>query len=132
MITDRYVISNIAFQCAKLPDKKDRETLKEWILELEYKHFDIPRPDMSIFLDVPFHFIERKLTESRTGEDRDYLKGNADIHEQDLELQKRVRQVYLELVDTDPTVRIVKCSDPSGEMLSQETIFGKVRKLLFP
>ena len=132
VVTDRYVISNIAFQCAKLQDIKDREALKEWILKLEYEYFDIPRPDMSIFLDVPFHFIEKKLTGSRMGEDRDYLRGNADIHEQDLELQKRVRQVYLEMVDADPAVRIVKCDDPSGEMLSQEKIFEKVRDLLFP
>ena len=131
VITDRYVISNIAFQCAKLQGKKDRAALKQWILKLEYEHHGIPRPDMSVFLDVPFRFTKRKLTASRSGQDRNYLLGNADIHEQDLELQKKVRQVYLEIVDEDPSVRIVDCSDGSGEMLSPELIFTKVRSLLF-
>ena len=132
VITDRYVISNIAFQCAKLREKGDRVVLKEWILKLEYEYHAIPRPDMSIFLDVPFHFTEKKLTTVRRGEDRNYLLGNADIHEQDLELQKKVRQVYLEIVNEDPSVRIVECSDGSGEMLPPERIFTKVRNLLFP
>jgi dTMP kinase len=132
VITDRYVISNIAFQCAKLQGERDRKALKEWILKLEYAHHDIPRPDMSIFLDVPFPFTEKQLSESRTGEDRDYLKGNTDIHEQDLELQKKVRQVYLEMAEQDPTFRIVECSGKSGEMQSPDLIFNKVRSMLFP
>ena len=85
-----------------------------------------------MILDVPFQFTKKKLTASRKGEDRDYLLGNTDIHEQDLELQEKVRQVYHEIVDEDPSVRIVECSDGSGEMLSPEQISTKVRNILFP
>jgi dTMP kinase len=131
VITDRYVISNIAFQCAKLKGKKDRVALKNWILNIEYEYHGIPRPDMNIFLDVPFGFTKKKLTSSRQGEDRDYLRGNADIHEQDLDLQKKVREVYLEIVEEDPSVRIVNCGNQVGEMRSPQEIFSQVRKLLF-
>jgi len=130
VITDRYVISNIAFQCAKMKGDKEKAALKEWILRLEYEHHEIPRPDMSIFLDVPFRFTEKKLSNTRQGEDRDYLRGNTDIHEQDLELQKKVRQVYREVVDEDASVRIVDCSDEAGEMLTPGQIFEKLLGLL--
>ena len=81
VIVDRYVYSNIGYQCAKLPAGKERDTLREWILRTEFEEFAIPRPDVSLFLDVPFSFTERKLTETREGDDRSYLQGGKDIHE---------------------------------------------------
>lgn len=91
VIVDRYVYSNVGYQCAKIDDPADRERLREWIIDLEYGHNGIPQPDLSLFLDVPFSFTQRKLTEQREGDDRDYLKGKADIHEASLSLQERVR-----------------------------------------
>ena len=71
VIADRYVYSNIGYQCAKVESKSKREELKQWIFSLEYDYFKIPRPDVSLFLDVPFAFTERKLlAEVREGDDR--------------------------------------------------------------
>ena len=64
MVLDRYVYSNIGYQCAKLAGEEERRRLSEWILELEYSYYKIPRPDLSLFLDVPFAFTERKLAET--------------------------------------------------------------------
>ena len=75
VILDRYVYSNVGFQCAKLPAGKERDRLAEWIVNLEFGYNGLPRPDMSLFLDVPFAFTERKLTEVREGDDRNYLNG---------------------------------------------------------
>ncbi|NLA49381.1 MAG: thymidylate kinase, partial [Bacteroidales bacterium] len=97
VILDRYTFSNIAYQCAKLDEGKEREELTEWILDLEFRHFGIPVPDLNIFLDVPFAFTEKKLLLSRTGDDRKYLGGTRDIHEESLLFQKKVREVYLQL-----------------------------------
>lgn len=132
VIVDRYVYSNIAYQCAKLPDtpgNEARNLLKKWILELEYKHNDIPRPDLSLFLDVPFAFTERKLTEHREGDDRDYLQGKKDIHEASLTLQQQVRQVYLSCAATDPDFKVIDCGDGDinqHAMLSPDQIFNKI------
>ena len=80
VICDRYVYSNIGYQCAKVADAAEREKLREWILSLEYDYFAIPRPDVSLFLDVPFAFTERKLLQDvREGDDRAYLHGKKDI-----------------------------------------------------
>ena len=126
VIVDRYVYSNIGYQCAKIEDATEKERLKKWILDLEYVHNDIPRPDLSLFLDVPFKFTRRKLTESRTGDDRDYLKGKQDIHEASLTLQERVRQVYLDCAAGDGSFRVIECGDHSGEMLPPDEIFKKI------
>ncbi|KPL12668.1 MAG: thymidylate kinase [Bacteroides sp. SM1_62] len=132
VVADRYVVSNIAFQCAKLDTAKEREALRDWILKFEYEYHKIPRPDVNIFLDVPFKFTRQKLKGERRGEDRDYLNGKADIHEQDLDFQNKVRQVYLELSVTEPTLQVIKCSDNRGEMLSPDEIFTSIQHLLFP
>ena len=36
VIVDRYVYSNIAFQCAKLSNREEQEKLRDWILEFEF------------------------------------------------------------------------------------------------
>lgn len=130
VICDRYVYSNIGYQCAKVTDRAERERLREWILSLEYDYFAIPRPDLSLFLDVPYAFTERKLREEvREGDDRAYLQGKADIHEQSMELQLKVRQVYLDAAAEDENMHVVDCS--VGEsMAAPEVIFEKIRTIV--
>ena len=132
VVLDRYVYSNVGFQCAKLPAGEERDRLADWIVNLEFGHNALPRPDLSLFLDVPFAFTERKLSEAREGDDRDYLQGGQDIHEASLQLQQDVRSVYLALAAKDPSLRVVDCSDASGAMESPEGIFAKIRAELIP
>lgn len=132
VILDRYVYSNVGFQCAKLPAGKERDRLAEWIVNLEFGYNGLPRPDMSLFLDVPFAFTERKLSEVREGDDRDYLQGGQDIHEASLALQQNVRSVYLAMAAKDPSLRVVDCCDTVGAMDSPEGIFAKIRAELTP
>jgi dTMP kinase len=129
IILDRYVYSNIAYQCAKLSGEVNRDDLKKWILDTEFGYFKLPKPDLNIFLDVPFGFTKRKLTEQRSGNDRDYLNGVRDIHEEDLSFQERVREVYLTLEKEDNFVRI-NCNNEQGQMLSPDDIFIKIKKEL--
>ena len=93
VILDRYVYSNVGYQCAKLPAGAGRRRLARWIVDLEFTRNGLPRPDLSLFLDVPFSFTERKLTAAREGDDRRYLQGAEDIHESSLALQRAVREV---------------------------------------
>ena len=130
VICDRYVYSNIGYQCAKVADEAEREKLREWILSLEYDYFAIPRPDVSLFLDVPFAFTERKLIqEVREGDDRAYLNGKKDIHEQSLDLQRAVRQVYIDAAEHDENMFVVDCSS-DGEMAKPEVIFERIKSIV--
>ena len=132
VIVDRYVYSNIGYQCAKLPAGEERDTLREWILRTEFEEFAIPRPDVSLFLDVPFSFTERKLTETREGDDRSYLQGGKDIHEASLDLQRRVREVYLESAACSDDIKVVDCSTTEGTMASPKEIYERIMRHLLP
>ena len=130
MLLDRYVYSNIAYQCAKLTDAEEAERLREWIFNTEYINFDLPKPDLNIFLDVPISFVESKLTSNRGGEDRDYLEGGQDIHEADIEFQKRVRAMYQRQCELDPSFIRIDCSDEYGNMLPPNAIFEKIQAVV--
>lgn len=130
VLLDRYVYSNIAYQCAKLADKEEAETLREWIFNTEYGSFELPRPDLNIFLDVPIGFVEEKLNSTRGGDDREYLNGAQDIHEADIEFQKRVREIYRRQCELDPKFIRIDCSDEYGMMMSPGAIFAKVKEVV--
>lgn len=130
VLLDRYVYSNIAFQCAKLSQQSEQEELSKWIINTEYNEFAIPRPDLNIFLDVPLSFVDSKLKDSRSGDDRGYLNGKSDIHEADMKFQERVRQVYLRQCEKDSSFIRVCCSDPQGNMLPAEEIFKKLQTVI--
>ena len=132
VIVDRYVYSNIGYQCAKIADKEARLRLNDWILNLEYEVNKIPRPDVSLFLDVPFAFTEKRLTEQREGDDRSYLNGASDIHEQSLSLQQRVREVYIESSQRDSELVVVDCSNTEGAMALPDEIFSRIEKQIAP
>lgn len=125
VLIDRYVLSNIAYQCAKIEDTQGAQELKQWILGLEYDYNGIVQPDLTLFLDVPFRFTAEKLTQQRQGDDRGYLNGKSDIHEASLSLQEKVRQQYLN--HTDQRYKIISCADQNdGQMLSIDTISNKI------
>ncbi|MBQ6878659.1 MAG: deoxynucleoside kinase [Bacteroidales bacterium] len=130
VLLDRYVYSNIAYQCAKLSDQEEAEGLREWIFNTEYGNFDLPRPDLNIFLDVPIGFVESKLSSQRGGEDREYLNGAQDIHEADIEFQKRVRDIYRRQCRLDSRFIRIDCADENGQMLPPGAIFAKVKEVV--
>lgn len=130
VLLDRYTYSNIAYQCAKLNSGDEQDRLMNWILSLEFGHFSIPQPDLNIFLDVPHQFTETKLRGSRDGNDRNYLNGTSDIHEESLEFQKKVRDIYLRVSLTDERLTVIDCSNERGDMLSPEDIFLRIIELL--
>lgn len=130
VLLDRYVYSNIAYQCAKLEDADEAEALRVWIDSTEYGDFGLPRPDLNIFLDVPIGFVEQSLTSGRSGDDRSYLNGGQDIHEADIEFQKRVRDMYRVQASKDSRFIVVDCSDEQGRMLPPDDIFSKVKAVV--
>ena len=130
ILLDRYVYSNIAYQCAKLADEDEAEALRDWIFNTEYGSFELPKPDLNIFLDVPIAFVESKLKSQRGGSDRDYLEGGQDIHEADIEFQKRVRSIYRKQCELDPKFIRIDCSDEYGEMLPPDEIFATVKAVV--
>ena len=130
VLLDRYVYSNIAYQCAKLHSPEERARLRDWIFNTEFGNFALPVPDVNLFLDVPIDFVKENLTSQRIGDDRNYLEGSKDIHEASISFQRDVREIYLGETIRDPHFRRIDCSDSKGRMLPPESIFEKVREVV--
>ncbi|MFP4047499.1 MAG: dTMP kinase [Bacteroidales bacterium] len=130
VLIDRYVFSNIAFQCAKLENSDDIEKLSDWIKYLEYQYHKIPRPDISLFLDVPIEFIRNNLTKKRSGEDREYLQGKEDIHEKNISFQEKVRKIYLKEVNKEKDFYLIDCYDETNMIMEPQVTMQKILKFI--
>mgnify|MGYP002627235300 CR=1 FL=1 len=126
VLTDRYVYSNIAYQCAKMKDTQSRKELKRWILDYEFRLNGLPKPDRTFFLDVPFSFVEKTLRENRAGDDREYLNGGKDIHEASISFQKQVYEEYKQLLHEESDIVNIPCFDESSNFLPKEEIHSKI------
>lgn len=129
IILDRYVLSNIAFQCAKVKGK-EKELLIDWILDFEFNFISLPKPDLTLFLDVPILEIETRLNKERIGEDREYLNGKKDIHEQDINFQVNVRKVYYSLSDYVDNYHIINTVDSNYKLYNIQDLFESYKHLL--
>ena len=86
----------------------------------------MPWPELS----VPLEFIKKNLSETRTGDDRDYLNGKEDIHEKSITLQENVYKEYLKLLDARDDFGKVDCFDTEGRFLPKEQIHAMIWKKL--
>ena len=79
VLSDRYTTSNAVHQASK-EQGEDRKAFLQWLYEFEYEKLGLPRPDLTIYLDVPTDFTEKMLRHREQATDT-----KADIHEQDSE-----------------------------------------------
>ncbi len=124
VIADRYLTANMAHQGGKFETTQERKEYFEWLYNFEYKHAQIPKPDLNIILYVPAE-VNIKLIENR---------GNVkDIHENNPDHLKRADQTYREIAEQFSDIELVECCH-SGEIMSRETIheliWEKVQKML--
>ena len=87
ILSDRYTTSNAVHQASKEPEETRDEFMK-WLYEFEYDRLGLPRPDLTIYLDVPTDFTEKLLRHREADTDT-----KADIHEQDMEYLATCRRI---------------------------------------
>lgn len=114
VLLDRYVFSNMAYQGGKYNAELQSQVMRDWINEFEFGFLELPYPDINIFFDVPIETIKKRLEDKREGEDRRYLKGKSDIHEMDMQFQRKVREQYLAL-EGYQGYKIIPVEDKSPE-----------------
>ena len=56
VILDRYVESNMGHQAGKLKDKQEKLDMMNWLENLEYDLLKLPRPDLVLFLYMPYQY----------------------------------------------------------------------------
>ena len=126
IVSNRYATSNMAHQGARLPEEKRKEFL-DWIDELEYKVHKIPRPDIVIYLHVPWQ-IGVELTKKK-GE-RAYINGDGpDIAEADTAHRQAAEDMYMSLCRKRKRWFAIECV-VDGKLLSREAIHERILGVL--
>ena len=123
LILDRYVYSNMAHQAGKLDDVDARNKMIDKLEEFEFGILELPRPDVAIFLYMPYEY-GLKLKEGRSEK--------LDQHEISYENQVNSIKTYLEMESRYNFIRIDCVKDGSirtKQDISDE-IYKKVKKIL--
>ena len=78
VLSDRYTTSNAVHQASK-EQGSARDAYLKWLYEFEYDKLGLPRPNLTIYLDVPTDFTEKMLRSREQA-----TNTQADIHEKDM------------------------------------------------
>lgn len=127
VISNRYVSANMIHQTGKLVDEKERDEFLEWLEDLEFNIFNIPRPDKVIFLNVTPE-TSQKLVLKKS--DREYLKDwkKMDLHEEDKNHLTNAYNAAMQVVKKYNWTKI-DC-EINGEMRSIEEINSEILKYI--
>lgn len=126
VLSDRYTTSNAVHQAAKEPEERQKEFFS-WLYDLEYRHMELPVPDLVIYLDMP-----TELTEMLMRRREHDTHTQADIHEQNMEYLRHCRETGLHAAKFYGWT-IVNCAK-DGKLRSiddiHEEIYSLVQKCL--
>lgn len=107
VLSNRYVSSSLGHQGGKIDDPLERKAFFNWLYELEYKIFCLPKPDLSLILYVEPE-IAQNLSKKRQRED---WKGKTkDIHEDNLEHLKKAANVFKEIAESFSNFKFINCT----------------------
>lgn len=104
VISARYVTSNAIYQMTKL-DKAQWDSYLDWLYDFEYEKLGMPRPDKTIFLDMPVEISQKLLSARYDGDE-----SKKDIHEQNVSFLKSCREAALYVAERDGWV-IIPCGN---------------------
>lgn len=120
LIADRYTTSNAVYQAAKL-EADERAAYLDWLFDFEYEKLALPAPDAVIYLDMAPEASAALLKKRYEGEE-----AKKDIHERDLDFQKRCREAALACAESRAW-HIISC-DEGGAPLSESEIAREVER----
>lgn len=129
VITDRYVSANQIHQGGKIYDPEEKKEFLLWLDKLEYGIFEIPRPDVVLYLDVPAPTTKKLLAENKEEmkKKKEYLKRREDVVESDdTYIENSIKSATQIVKERNEWCRI-QCTE-GGELLSRESIHRKVLK----
>ncbi len=122
ILASRYVSSNAIHQMVKL-DKGGWNDYLDWLEDYEYNKLGLPKPDKTIFLDMPVEISQELLNKRYNGD-----VSKKDIHEGNVEYLKRCRETALYAADKLGWI-VLECN--SGDLpKSEDVINEKLMKII--
>jgi dTMP kinase len=123
IICNRYISANKGHQAGKIKDKQDIDKFLDWLDNLEFNIFKIPKPDKTILLYMPQE-IGQKLVDKKGH--RDYIGGTKrDIHEDDIEHLNNAAKAYFYVAKKE-NWDIINCSEDNENPLPINAIHNKI------
>lgn len=121
VIADRYVSSNMGHQAAQIKDKDARTKYLQWLDNLEYETFQIPRPDLTFVLSVTADvaYVQAKQGQSEKTKVKD------DILESNIDHLRISEETYREIAGSFPNFHLIDCA-PTGAMKPVEVIHEEI------
>ncbi len=124
LLINRYLLSNAVYQSVRERDL-GKPDLLDFVLELEYGHFKIPKADAHIVLDMNPENASENVGKKGF---REYVGDQPDIYEALPDIQKRARQKYIEYASRMDKVYIIPCMEQNrlksieaiGELIDAE------------
>lgn len=109
VLADRYATANQIHQGGKIDDLKKRKEFLAWLYKMEYGVFGIPKPDLVIYLDVPFEVSKMWLMNKVAKRKKKYLNGRKDVAEDNLVHLKNSRNSALLLTKENKNWTKIEC-----------------------
>ena len=129
VVADRYVSANQIHQGGKISNLEERKKFMQWLGEMEYGIFDLPRAGLTVFLDVPYEVSVEWLKQKIAQRSKKYLKGRKDVAEENLRYLKDSRASALWLVKQDKRWRRIECCK-NNVCLAPEQVHERVFELV--
>lgn len=120
VLCDRYVSANMGHQAAKIEKDTEKDKYLDWLFDLEFNIFKIPKPDINILLYLDTE-IARKLAQENTNQKYTNDVKKNDIHENDKEHMKKALNAFLYVADKYNWIKI-DCSDGKKWIRTREDI----------
>lgn len=119
LLINRYVLSNAVYQSIRAGDTD----IADWVLELEYEHFRLPHPDVTVVLSVTTSSASENVDKKGF---RDYVGGTAkDVYESSGNIQQRAMDMYARCAQRYDDIALINCM-AEDRMLSIDTISDKI------
>lgn len=134
VLSNRYVSANQIHQGGKIANPAKRKKFIQWLDEMEYGTFKIPKPDLTLYLSLPINII-LELIEKRESSQmkRKYLRKHKDVHESDVAFLENSRRSAMWLPKILKNFIKIDCAQ-GGNIMSREEIhemvYGEVNKIL--
>ena len=121
VIADRYVMSNMIHQGAKIEDEREFDGFLSWLSELEFIKFGLPKPELVVFLDMSMSFRMEILDERERTNAKSH---RSDIHEKDTDYLENVHQCARRIAESQGWHKV--SADVSGRLKTIDEIHQEI------
>ncbi len=130
VLSNRYVSSSLGHQGGKIDNPLERKDFFNWLYDLEYQIFNLPKPDLSLILYVDPEISQRLSIERKR---EDWEGKTKDIHEDNLSHLKSAAKIFIEISQSFSGFKLITCTK-NEQILPRfdinNLVYDEVKKLL--